>query len=100
MKRRMPRRSWASGRGALTLVALILLGSAIIRVSGSGAAIALELTDQFTSEEAGANSDQTDTAEDLAPELIELLSQTRDREKRLAKREAALEALVQALSLI
>ena len=100
MKRRMPKRSWASGRGALTLVAVVLIGSAVVRLSGSGAAIALELKEQLAgSDDAPAMSTDTD-ARDLSPELIQLLAETKEREARVLAREAELDARVQALALI
>ena len=100
MKKRMPRRSWASGRGALTVVALVLFGSAMVRLSGSGAAIALELKEQLTGREEVRSSAPENTAKDLSPDLIKLLSETKEREAVVAAREAELEARIQALALI
>lgn len=99
MKRKMPKRSWASGRGALTLVALVLISSAILRLSGTGAAIALELKEQLDSSgDQHATSDND--VKDLTPELIQLLADAKEREARLRDREAKLEARIQALALI
>ena len=100
MKRRMPKRSWASGRGALTLVALVLIGSALVRMSGSGAAIALELKEQLGGGEDAAPAQLANDGKDLSPELIRLLAETKEREARVLAREAELEARIQALALI
>ena len=97
MKRRMPKRSWASGRGALTVVALVLIASALFRISGSGAAIALELKEQLQSE---THEEEEVEVKDLTPDLIALLAETKEREARVAEREAKLEARIQALALI
>ena len=99
MKRKMPKRAWASGRGALTIVALVFIGSALLRLSGTGAAIALELKEQM---QVGAAEEQVDDTEvkDLTPDLIKLLAQTKEREERVIQREAELEARIQALTLI
>ena len=97
MKRRMPKRSWASGRGALTVVALVLIASALFRISGSGAAIALELKEQLQSE---THEEAEVEVKDLTPDLIALLAETKEREARVAEREAKLEARIQALALI
>lgn len=98
-KRRMPRRTWSSGRGALFVVSMLLVSSAVIRLtSGTGAAIALELetvAESFTppqSEEAAATN--------VAPELAELLQRTRKKELELREREAALESRMQVLALV
>lgn len=99
MKRRMPKRAWGSGRGALTFVATIFLVSAILRVFGNGAAIALELGDEMSKEPAEMVESPPGT-ESLAPELIKLLAATKEREQRVAEREAELEARIQALALI
>ena len=100
MKHRMPKRSWASGRGALTVIALILISSALIRFSGSGAAIALELKDQMEgSDDEVAMVDDQDV-KDLTPDLLNLLAATKEREARVLAREAELEARLQALELI
>ncbi len=99
MKRRMPKRSWASGRGALTLVALVLIGSALVRLSGAGAAIALELKEQMGVGEEETTDSLAD-AKDLSPDLVKLLAETKEREARVQAREAELEARIQALALI
>lgn len=100
MKRRMPKRSWASGRGALTLVALVLIGSALVRLSGTGAAIALELKEQLGGGDETEATTALEDAKDLSPELIRLLAETKEREARVQAREAELEARIQALALI
>lgn len=99
MKRRMPKRSWASGRGALTIMALILIGSALLRLSGTGAAIALELKEQLQAEPEEHAVENTEV-KDLTPDLIKLLAETKEREARLVEKEARLEARIQALALI
>lgn len=98
MKRRMPKRSWGSGRGALTAVALILITSALVRLSGTGAAIALELKDQVMSDEAAVIDEQE--IKDLTPDLLKLLAAAKEREARVMQQEAKLEARLQALALI
>lgn len=101
MRRKMPKRSWASGRGALTAIALLLVGSAVVRLSGPGAAIALELKDQMIpSEQATAKSGSNLDVEVLAPELVKLLADTKAREEELLKREAALAVRMQTLALV
>ena len=100
MKRRMPKRSWASGRGALTLVALVLIGSALVRLSGTGAAIALELKEQIGLGDEVEETASRDDAKDLSPDLVKLLAETKEREARVQAREAELEARIQALALI
>jgi flagellar motility protein MotE (MotC chaperone) len=99
MKRKMPKRAWASGRGALTFVALVLIGSALLRLSGTGAAIALELKEQIQANTSDEHVVDTEV-KDLAPDLIKLLAETKEREERVADREAELEARIQALTLI
>ena len=101
MKKKMPRRAWSSGRGALTAIALLLLGSALVRLSGPGAAIALELKDQLSDGEADAEvSAPVASSDRLAPELIALLQDNKARAADLDAREAALEERLQALALI
>ena len=99
-KSRMPRRSWASGRGALGAIALLLVASGIVRLgAGSGSAIALELKERAEANFSGSSSLEDDVV-DVAPELAALLEETQRRAGALAKREAELEARVQALALI
>ncbi len=101
--RRMPKRSWASGRGALTVIAAILLISGLLRIgTGSGAAIALEIKDAAASALSSGGSDDPDLSgvADVAPDLIALLEDTKSREAAVAMREAELEARAQALALI
>ncbi len=101
MKRKMPKRSWASGRGALSAIALLLLGSAIVRLSGPGAAIALELKEQMLdhqpSHEASAPALESDV---LAPELVALLEENKARAAELDARESALDERMQTLALV
>lgn len=92
----MPKRRWAAGRGALLMVASLLVMSAAVRLgAGSGAAIALEIQN---SREAHKKSDVE--LLDISPELVVLLEQTRERERALEEREAAIEARMQALALV
>ena len=94
---KMPRRSFASGRGALALIAILLLTSGLIRLSaGSGSAIALELKDRAT----GAMEKPETSPVDIAPELIALLEEAQERERMLVAKEAELETRLQALALV
>lgn len=102
-KARMPRRSWASGRGALAAIALLLLSSGLVRLgTGSGAAIALEIKARAADLVDGGTETSTDAPDvtDITPELLDLLRETRTREERVAEQEAALEARLQALQLV
>ncbi len=100
-KSRMPKRTWASGRGALTAIAVLLLSSGAVRLgSGPGAAIAQEMKEQ--AEKLMSSGDLPGDPEeivDVAPELLALLEETQAREAALAEREARLEARLQALAL-
>ena len=80
-------------------MALILFGSAILRLSGSGAAIALELKEQMQSDPEDHASAEVEV-KDLTPDLVALLAETKEREARLIEREAKLEERIQALALI
>ena len=96
MTARMPRRSWSAGRGALLIVASLLLLSALVRLgAGSGAAIALEIQNARA-----AAGDGDVELEDISPDLVALLEATRDRERALDAREADIEARMQALALV
>lgn len=102
-KDRMPKRSWASGRGALTLIAALLLISGLLRIgTGSGAAIALEIKEAAASALSGTESETADLSGvvDIAPDLIALLEETKSREAAVTMREAELQARAQALALI
>lgn len=102
-KSRMPRRTWASGRGALTAIALILIASGVLRLgAGSGAAIALEVKEQAEKLMGGAETRkaETDGVVDIAPDLLALLEQTQAREARVTEREAELTARAQTLALV
>ncbi len=101
--RRMPRRSWASGRGALTFIAALLLVSGALRIgTGSGAAIALEIKEAAESAMSGKSSEDAglDGVADITPDLIALLEETKMREEAVRVREAELEARAQVLALI
>jgi flagellar motility protein MotE (MotC chaperone) len=96
MTARMPKRSWSAGRGALLVVASLLLLSALVRLgAGSGAAIALEIQ---SARAAAADGDVE--LVDISPELVALLEETRERERALDAREADIEARMQALALV
>lgn len=96
MTKELKKRRWSSGRGALTLVALLLIVSGAIRFGeGYGAAIALEIKNARD-----VGSDEKAELEDISPELVELLEKTRARERAVEEQEAAMEARLQALALI
>lgn len=96
MKKAMPRRRWGAGRGALLFVAALMLMSAGVRLgSGSGAAIALEIENLTKGRQV---SDVE--LEDISPDLVLLLDETRARARALDEREAAIEARMQALALV
>lgn len=100
---RMPRRSWASGRGALTIIAALLISSGIVRaLTGSGAAIALEMRDRTKEamEAGGIPASESEGFTDVTPELLALLEEAKERERRVAEREAEVEARTQALALV
>ncbi len=102
-KRRMPRRSWTSGRGALFLIAGILLTSGGLRLAaGSGGAIALEVKERADHLLSSADGEVVDAERiaDIAPELLALLEETQAREAALTEREAELEARAQVLALV
>jgi len=91
----MPRRSWFAGRGALGLVALLLIGSATLRFGiGPGAALAKDV------KLSNAPTETTQEAHDISPELVALLAETKAREEAVLQRESELEARMQALALV
>jgi flagellar motility protein MotE (MotC chaperone) len=94
--RKMPRKSWKSGRGALWVVAALLIGSAVVRLSGeTGAAIAREMAQLGAGEDLPAEPLICETSEDLATVLAAL----QGREARLKEQEAILNDQRQALAL-
>lgn len=96
MKPALPKRRWGAGRGALLMIASLLVLSAIVRLgSGSGAAIALEIQNVR-----GVQSRDEPELQDISPELVALLERARERERALDEREAAIEARMQALALV
>lgn len=96
MTQKMPKRRWAGGRGALFVVALLMILSAVIRLgAGPGAAIALEV-ESLTKARKGSEVE----LKDISPDLVALLQETRARERALEEREAAIEARMQALALV
>lgn len=99
-KTKMPRRTWASGRGALALIAVLLVTSGLVRLgAGSGSAIALELKERAQSS-LSVDDDADGDVADITPELVALLEDTQERARVLSEREAELETRLQALSLI
>lgn len=96
MNTRMPKRPWTAGRGALLLIASLLILSAAVRFgAGPGAAIARELENART-----VSKDEGEEVRDISPELVALLERTRAKERALEEREAAIEARMQALALV
>ena len=103
-KSRMPQRSWASGRGALTVIAFLLIASGVVRFGiGPGAAIALEMRDQaaeLLNGEVAEDMAKSPDATDITPELLKLLEEAKKKEQALLEREAALDARIQTLNLV
>ena len=100
---RMPRRRWSSGRGALVVIAMLLISSGVLRLgAGSGAAVALEVKETAERLLGGKESEPThvEGVVDVAPELLALLKETQARETALRTREAELEARAQTLALV
>ncbi len=85
------------GRGALTLLAALFVGSAIARLAGgAGEAIAREIA----APSAAAAEEEGGTAQDLSrDEIAALLAAFSDREAALTERERALEDRLHALRL-
>lgn len=97
--RKMPKRTWSAGRGALILIALLLVTSALIRFGiGPGAAIALELADLPSKNE--PEMMENPIIADITPDLVMLLEEAKKKQQELVEREARLEARSQALALI
>lgn len=98
-KKKMPKRTWGAGRGALVAIALLLVGSALVRFgAGPGAAIALEMAELPAIMKPQPKSDPI--IADITPELVGLLEETQKKQKLLEEREARLEARSQTLALI
>ena len=98
-KNKMPKRTWGAGRGALIVVSLLLVASALVRFgAGPGAAIALELAELPIGRQAQLEPDPI--IADITPELVVLLEEAQQKQKKLDEREALLEARYQALTLI
>lgn len=98
-KKKMPKRSWGAGRGALIIVALLLVTSALVRLgAGPGAAIALELAELPIGKQTEPEPDPI--IADITPDLLMLLEEAQQKQKKLDEREAILEARFQALALI
>ncbi len=85
------------GRGALTLLAALFVGSAVARLAGgTGEAIAREIAAPSALSAQGEGG----TAQDLSrDEIAALLAAFSDREAQLAERERALEDRLHALNL-
>lgn len=95
-KSRMPKRKWTSGRGALFVIAFMLLASAVVRLgSGTGQAIAKEV--------AALSPPKADMSAPLQcenpAEIGDILAVLKIREEFLASRERALKELEQSLAL-
>lgn len=97
MTRKLSKLGSRSGRSVLLVVASLLVFSAVIRLAaGTGAAIALEIGSGRV-----ADAPRAETGvEDISPQLVSLLEQTRARELALEQREAEIEARMQALALV
>ncbi|MGR3514765.1 MAG: MotE family protein [Paracoccaceae bacterium] len=99
----MPRRTWASGRGALVLIALLLVSSGMLRLGlGSGAAIALEVkeTAERLLDRPSRDEGEIEGEVDITPELLALLAETQTREMAVTQKEAELDAREQTLALV
>ena len=85
------------GRHVLAVVAVLLIASAVVRVViGPGAAVADEfLGDAEVSEVEGVSEDA-----EIAPELVALLAEVRERAEALDRREAEMDARVEVLALV
>ena len=82
-----------SGRGVLVIIALFMVGSGFLRLgSNGGTALASALM-----EEEPPQSVRPVAEADVTPELLELLSDLREREADLAERTVSLEARMQVL---
>lgn len=88
------RKGQRPGRGTLMTISILLVGSAVIRLVG-GVDMAMALDDAMPETAAVPMESMTcDVPEDIAPVLAAL----KDRETRLAKREAELKTRLQALN--
>lgn len=95
----MPKRSWIAGRGTLAIVAMLLFMSGAIRFGvGHGAALADEM--DLPNLLSDLTTEKQPDGEDISPELVALLTQTKAREEAVLRREAELEARIQALALV
>lgn len=96
-KAKMPRKSWRSGRGALWMIAGLLLVSGGLRLgSGTGAAIAREVAD-MTAGKADAQTDALLCQSD--DDLSALLQALQARESLLSQREGAMNDQIKALEI-
>lgn len=87
-----------AGKRVLLVLSILLIVSGMIRLgAGTGAAIALELGDASSDENA---LQSTEPDADISPELVQLLKDVKQREERLKEREDAVEARMQVLALI
>ncbi len=86
------------GRRVLSILAMLLVISALIRIgAGPGAAIALELVKSET-EIAPIPAATIDA--DISPQLVALLNEVKQREIELIERESQIEARMQVLALV
>lgn len=95
-KAKPPKRRIRSGRGALFIVALLLISSGAVRLAGgTGAAIARELSQDNSTIADGQDSMLCEAD----PELTDVLDALKSRETRIAEREAALVDRERAIAL-
>lgn len=91
----MPKRKWSAGRGALWIIALMLIASAIIRLgAGTGQVIAQEMAALGQTED----QDGAPAGAPPPPEIGAILSVLMAREQKVVQREKALEELAQSLA--
>jgi flagellar motility protein MotE (MotC chaperone) len=93
------RRSPRPGRGTLVAIAVLLLGSAFLRLGNdAGRAFAKQsMGEHVQDQELVPNASETKDCAS-APEFSEMLSAFQAREKRIAERESQISARLQALS--
>jgi flagellar motility protein MotE (MotC chaperone) len=98
-KTRQPKRRWRSGRGALWLIALLLLGSGGTRFAdGAGPALARGVEEMMG--ESHSAAEDTELAECEAPDSISaVLAELKNRQMELDQREADLADRIAALAL-
>lgn len=89
------KKNWTAGRGALWIIAVMFLLSAIIRIGmGAGPALAREVAALRTAEDLALQPERCEGADDIA----EILTALSNRQEFLDAREATLEELEQTLT--